>query len=286
MIRDTVIVTGSSGFIASELLKGLKYAPNELIEVDKDNDDDPVDIRNYSELEEKFEDNAFCVHLAAEADVNCEYVDAMKTNVDGTENVLKACLNYDIPMINISSVAAKYPESHAYAASKKRQEDKVINSPVRSMTIRLPNVVGPGHMKGNVRAMIEDALDESCVYAWYSGRGVRTYVSRTAVCELIKTMITADNFVAMKNAFEVYSNDEDILEFQGIDMMTYTVGKIVAEEVSELSESSVLCEPIDKEAGSPRVLTTEGIPSWDYYSRPIQAIKEQVRDEMLSHSLD
>mgnify|MGYP006266883003 CR=1 FL=1 len=265
--RETIGVTGDAGFIGTAFTAEIS---GELMYVGMDKHwGKSQDIREYRNLQEEFlplesVDDPVVVHLAAEASVDADWPQAFKNNCVGTLNVAEYCREHDARLINVSSVAARHPHTSAYAMSKWIQEVIVSRYDIDSTTIRLPNVVGPGHRKGNVRHMIREGVNEGVVRVWYDGEGLRSYVSAETVATTLHAVARGD--VTVEN---------DLTHIDGADLTTREVGEIVADELREVRDEEIPVVDVDNEAASPKELTvTGGIGSPTIAE---ERIREQVR---------
>ncbi len=113
-----ILVTGSNGFIARNLIIHLKYSTNhELVTFNRDN--------NISELKNVIKDVDFIFHLAGINRPKSE--DEYDENFDLTKNITEICKNYNrrIPIIFSSSTQALL--ENKYGVSKKKAESYLQN---------------------------------------------------------------------------------------------------------------------------------------------------------------
>jgi len=156
-----VLVTGSSGFIGSNLCDFLRDKRHQVYEVDKSNRREPVDIRNFEKLRRVFSKTKPDVvfHLAALASMQAgeeNPFEAYSTNVIGTLNVIECANKFDAKIIFTSS-AAVYGETkivptletaplspiNVYGATKVAAEQLIGLRAKKSAIFRLFNVYGP-----------------------------------------------------------------------------------------------------------------------------------------------
>jgi len=117
-----ILITGSSGFIGSNLKKFLENKGIEVISYDL-KDVPPNDVRDFSNLKEKIQEANGVVHLAAVSRVKWAYEDPLKcinTNVGGTINVLQAARETkEHPWIIFGSSREVYGESKTLPVTEK-----------------------------------------------------------------------------------------------------------------------------------------------------------------------
>ncbi len=101
-----IFVTGSSGFIGSELIKKIS-SENEIVTFDLENGQD---ILNYDHLKESMNGCDVVVHLAAikGPNENKSFEDYFELNDIGTLNVARACLENGIKKLIYSSSTGYY----------------------------------------------------------------------------------------------------------------------------------------------------------------------------------
>jgi len=135
----TVMVTGSAGYIGSNLCKVLVQEGYNIIQVDKAFGDDIMntDLHQYHNV-------GYVVHLAAISSIGeCQEnkQQAIKDNVLATTKISNYAKDYHIPIIFASSQAVKTPDSSVYAMTKYIGEEcfKLSN---RYSILRFANVFG------------------------------------------------------------------------------------------------------------------------------------------------
>jgi dTDP-4-dehydrorhamnose reductase len=110
MAKVKVLVTGAAGMLGSDLVPELTRRGYAVLATDINLKQDVrlLDVRDYSSVRKttsRFRPN-WILHLAAETDLErCESdpTHAYTTNVLGTENVVSACYEYEVPMVYIST---------------------------------------------------------------------------------------------------------------------------------------------------------------------------------------
>lgn len=157
----TIAVTGATGFVGSNLTRHLLQAEYSLRILVRKTSRLPDTVTNHPEkteqltivhgglhdqpaLEALVDGVDGLVHCAASVRGNCRQ-DFMQPNLQGTQNLLKACEETTLKQfIFISSLAARQPQLSWYAESKALAENAVIQSQRESVCLRPPAIYGPG----------------------------------------------------------------------------------------------------------------------------------------------
>lgn len=157
--NEMILVTGATGFLGSELIKqltaqnlkvrALKRAHSKIPALLKDNkliDWFIADINDAKDLEEAFENVTQVYHCAAFISFDPkEKSKLLKVNIEGTSNIANLCLDNNVRLVHVSSIAAlgdakkgqqitekdfwEYSANvHAYAISKYEGEMEVWRS--------------------------------------------------------------------------------------------------------------------------------------------------------------
>lgn len=250
----SVLVTGASGFIGSRLVTRLEGAGYSVEEFDVLIESSQT-VADYEVLKEAFERNEYVFHLAAVADVwEDDKTELFNSNIIGVRNVTKASEETQTPVLFTSSVTARNP-TNLYAETKKIGEDICRCSEGDLSWVQLTNVVGAGTQKGQVAAMIEQAVTEEEIEVWGNGEIERSYVSVETVCEQL-----LDCFESGQTGFcgEVGSRT----------MTNYTMASII---VSTL-DSFVSIQRVEKMPPSPKTLTASTVTDEEVQS----AVRSQV----------
>jgi len=175
-----VLVTGGAGFIGSHLADGILAAGHQVVVLDNEStgkrENVPTgatyirgDVANPQELEAAFEMglDAVC-HIAGQVSIIRSFTDPvadLRTNVQGTVNVLQQCVKYKVPRLVYASSMTNYghtevlpiPETHPceptsyYGITKYAAERYVQTTGSRSdlgfalqaTSFRMYNVYGP-----------------------------------------------------------------------------------------------------------------------------------------------
>ncbi len=168
--NKTVLVTGGTGSFGKKFIKTLldKYNPNKVIIFSRDelkqhemrvagfNQDNLRyfigDVRDLPRLRRAVEGVDIVVHAAALKQVPaCEYnpKEAIKTNIDGTSNVVDAALDGDVRRVLMLSTDKAVSPANLYGATKLAAEKLTIQSnayaggrETRFSCVRYGNVVG------------------------------------------------------------------------------------------------------------------------------------------------
>lgn len=116
-----ILVTGSKGFIGSELISYLTNKGYDVIGVD-------VDIRDIEALRPHFKNRTFVIHAAGKVKKGIpNQQDYYSINVLGTKNVIGLCLENGLNLIHLGSVVGQKPfsEEVAYCISKLASQNLV-----------------------------------------------------------------------------------------------------------------------------------------------------------------
>lgn len=173
-----ILITGGLGFIGSHLTARLLEADNQVVIVDNQstgllsNLTDVVNhrsltIHNHSVLDEGFLESIasecdYIFHLAAAVgvfNIVSKPIESMLTNIQGTENVLKAALKYNLPVF-LTSSSEVYGKNTS--DSLKETDDRVIGS---------PSILRWSYSEAK-------AIDESLAYAYFIEHELKTRIVR------------------------------------------------------------------------------------------------------------
>ena len=134
-----ILVTGSSGYIAANLIPMLNLAGHNVVSYDII---EGRDILDKDKLVSYMEYCDVVIHLAAIVGImDCEKDPqaAIKTNLIGTKNVVDIAESYNIPVIYASTFAAKAP-FNVYGLTKRLSEYLVLNK--NGVVLRMANIYG------------------------------------------------------------------------------------------------------------------------------------------------
>ncbi|MGY4383650.1 dihydroflavonol-4-reductase [Pedobacter sp. UYP24] len=115
-----ILITGATGFLGSELIhqlatsgvpiRALKRKESQIPELIKENkfiDWVEVDILDFAALEEAFEGIKSVYHCAAMVSFNPkDKSQLLKINIEGTSNIVNLCVDNNVRLLHVSSVAA------------------------------------------------------------------------------------------------------------------------------------------------------------------------------------
>ena len=221
-----ILVTGASGLVGSHLITKLLqdgkqvralYRNNHLPIISQNIDWFKADILDVIDLDEAMQGITQVYHCAAIVSFNPNEKDLLhKTNVEGTANVVNACLNNTIEkLLFVSSVAtlgrvnensiinesSKWIESSnnsAYAKSKYLAEMEVwrgIGEGLNAVIINPSIILGNSDWTKGSAAIFKSAYDE---FAWYT-TGVNGFVDVldvvNAMVQLMDSPIVAQRFI-------------------------------------------------------------------------------------------
>ncbi len=221
-----ILVTGASGLVGSHLITKLLqdgkqvralYRNNNPPIISKNIDWFKADILDVVALDEAMQDITYVFHCAAIVSFNPKEKELLyKTNVEGTANVVNACLNNTIEkLLFVSSVASlgranentiinessKWIESSnnsAYAKSKYLAEMEVwrgIGEGLNAVIINPSIILGNSDWTKGSAAIFKSAYDE---FAWYS-IGVNGFVDVqdvvNAMVQLMDSPIVGQRFI-------------------------------------------------------------------------------------------
>ena len=225
-----ILVTGSQGFIGTNLVRELRERGHEVWGCDLKNSGDEkytrCDVSEFRQLESVLCANDYdCVyHLAAEYgrwNGEAFYEQLWKTNVIGTKNVLRLQEKLEFSMVFFSSaevygdwdgkmsedVMDKYPikQMNDYALTKWVGELQCLNSAemfgTQTVRVRPVNMYGPGEIytpyRGVVPVFIHKALNDEPYHVNMGHKRIFDYVDDS--CRTLANIV--DNF----KAGEVYN---------------------------------------------------------------------------------
>jgi len=131
-----IFITGGAGFVGKNLVDSF-LKKNDIITVYDNFSNESLkhisnflkktvtivegDITDYQSVEKALTDIDIVIHLAAKINVEQSFINPRKTfevNVNGTENILKACVKNNIQNIIVASSAAVYGKSTTFPLSE------------------------------------------------------------------------------------------------------------------------------------------------------------------------
>ena len=194
-----ILITGSQGYIASNLAGYLRKDKYKIFGLDKTTGC-PVEF-----LSEIFHYDCI-IHLAALSGIQaCEddLVMSIRDNISSAFNIFNLASYKNIPVVFLSSQAAKNPESSKYAMMKYiiEVQAEMLNRECLSniKVLRLTNVYGGvDYLKKKntvVKKFIEAYKKGHPIIIDGSGDQTRDFIHVNDVCEYIKRCIDMDNIV-------------------------------------------------------------------------------------------
>lgn len=223
MEKKKIIVTGSNGFIGRNLVDALeKTGKYEVIGVDIPN----YDIRKLQDLG-IFEGADTVFHLATYPLINCvenPYC-GIDTNIKGTLNVIKSCLDHKVRRLVYSSASSVYgnpkivnvPEWHdkvptsIYGVTKYAGEGLIHalmdgRSLDTTYTIfRFTNIYGPGQSNGLIPTVISKLKNNEIIKITGNGEQTRDFVYVGDVVDILIRSIESPLYSSTMN---LGSNEE------------------------------------------------------------------------------
>jgi UDP-N-acetylglucosamine 4,6-dehydratase len=169
MKDKTILITGATGSLGTALCMRLKEnPPNKVVALYRGWDrkdalaeklgDAPYmryrmgDVRDYARLCEAFEDVDYIIHTAAIksiVDAENESEEVMKTNVEGTQNVINAAIHARVKKVMFISTDKAVNPINTYGMSKAMGERLILSAnkrvgdkDIRFSVVRYGNVVG------------------------------------------------------------------------------------------------------------------------------------------------
>lgn len=242
-----ILITGGAGFIGRHLVKSLSNNHEIVIYDNLSNSTKPNfegiefvkgDILDYETLVESSKEFDAVIHLAAKIDVEESVInpnETMNVNVNGTENVLKCCIQNKIKKIIFASSAAVYGEQDdiiteetktnplsPYGESKLLAEEKIKKycneHELDAIIFRIFNVYGKGQTlqyAGVITKFAENILQNIPLTIYGDGKQTRDFISIDDVVEAYHCAL--DNI-------------------QGKKCTTYNLGTGVATSITQLAK--------------------------------------------------
>jgi len=299
-----IFVTGGAGFIGKYLVKLLIEQKHKVTIFDnfsnsskeeilnKPYDQASVvkgDIRNYEDISKSLEGNDIVIHLAAKISVTesiSNPIGTFETNVQGTENVLKACAKYKIKKFVALSSAAVYGNNdnpnHSfkesddakpispYGQSKLKMEKKIEKiskeNNLNTIVFRLFNVYGKGQTDeyAGVISKFTNCIRKNIPLRIYGdGNQTRDFVAIKDVVNFISKQIT----LKLENTFDVfnigYGQSTKIIELANLMVkISGKKNKMIFEDQKEgdIFHSKASIEKAKRHLGyNPEIPLNEGI---------------------------
>jgi len=225
-----ILVTGGAGFIGRHLVKTLIEERHHVVVFDNLSNSSKKmlsfisgefsfvkgDITNYDQISSVVSGVDFVVHLAAEISVRDSINNSQTTkwvNVEGTENLLKACVKSNVKNFIATSSASVYGNwqtteislneesktkpTSPYGESKLEMENQIrqfsIKNDINSIILRLFNVYGEGQSNayaGVISKFAKNIRKDETLIIFGDGRQTRDFVSIKDVVDSIKQAMT------------------------------------------------------------------------------------------------
>jgi len=188
-----IFISGSKGFVASNLIPYLEAKHHEVIGFDLEDGDDLLDAPVVIEAS-RFSDAI--IHLGAIARIPyCEKhpQQAVNVNIMGTMNVAQAAHLHKIPLVFASTFAAENPRS-VYGLTKRLGEKMVLRA--GGVVLRLANVYGGKGYLDKTTAManfvkIKDSGGKATIYG--DGSAERDFIEISDVCRAFIAALNAES---------------------------------------------------------------------------------------------
>jgi len=223
-----IVVTGGAGFVGRSLVNYLIESGEEVKIFDNFSNSSKAeiksllkkgaslvegDIRNYEGLERSLSQCDTVIHLAAQIDVQKSIINPKENyeiNVDGTKNLLKACLKQNVQNIIAASSAAVYgipselplTESSPtipispYGESKLEMEKLILNFSkkhnLNSICLRFFNIYGKGQTDayaGVITKFMKNIREDKPLIIFGDGSNTRDFISIEDVVNSIKNAL-------------------------------------------------------------------------------------------------
>lgn len=188
---ENVLLTGSEGYIGKNF-QNLYKNKYKLIPVDYKLNIKAQDIN-------EFDDINYIVHLAAVSGIKSCYNNIQKAiidNVSSTLHLMKASWAFNIPMIFVSSQAAKDPLSSLYATTKRIGEieaERYNNQHSNIKVLRLSNVYGGRyylkHKNSVISKFINAKRNKEPLIIHGDGTQTRDFIHVNEICRCVDMCI-------------------------------------------------------------------------------------------------
>lgn len=238
-----IFVTGGAGFIGKYLVKSLIHNQHKVTIFDnfsnslEETVSDFVkkgvkiikgDIRNIDEISSAIKNHEIVIHLAAKISVEESIKNPRETfdvNIQGTKNVLTACLNNKINKIIISSSAAVYGESEPkklnensikkpispYGESKMKMEEEITKfcsiHKINFIILRFFNIFGVGQSDeyaGVITKFRNRILQNNSLEIFGDGNQTRDFV---AIEDVVSSINQAVKKISKQGIYNIASGN-------------------------------------------------------------------------------
>jgi UDP-glucose 4-epimerase len=240
-----VLVTGGAGFIGSHLVEGILAAGHRVVVIDNEStgrrENVPGaaafirgDVANLKELEGAFEGGVDAVcHIAGQVSIIRSFTDPvadLRTNVQGTINVLQLCLKHKVPRLLYASSMTNYgqtevlpiPETHpceptSYYGITKFAAERYVHTTASRVDLgfgfhvtsfRMYNVYGPRQAldnpyQGVLGIFLGNLLRKEPITIYGDGEQSRDFIY---ISDVVRAWVTAlDNEAAFGRIFNIGS---------------------------------------------------------------------------------
>lgn len=206
-----VLVTGSEGFIGSQVVRELKERGHAVVGYDLKR---KQDVRDFSALRRAMKGCDAVAHLAALC-IGTESLEEpepyYETNVTGTFNALRAAKELGVKrFVYAGSAAALSPYETPYGLTKLQGEEWCqmfrARHGVDARVLRFFNVYGPGDNKGVLFSFIPRVREGKEVVVFGDGKQTRDFVHVYDVARTVAEF--CENDVAWQESYEVGSGKE------------------------------------------------------------------------------
>lgn len=234
-----ILVTGSSGYIGTNLINYLPKNKYSIFGMDK------IYGGTVEYLSEIHFDCHYIIHLAALPGIqSCEdnFKDAVRDNISSAYKVFDVAVKYHIPVIFISSQAAKDPKSSTYAMMKRMIEihadtlNKDCNANIK--VFRLTNVYGGINYLEKKNTVIKKFFtsykNNDIIIIHGSGTQTRDFIHVDDICEFILRTIE-DPSIKFKDPMDIGTGIETSI----IDLATNYIGFDYERIIFDTSSRSV-----------------------------------------------
>lgn len=259
MFKNAIIlVTGGTGSWGRELISQLlKQNPKKVIVLSRNEDiqvsmkremNDPRltfligDIRDKEALEQGFKGVEYVFHLAALKHVPvCEEcpIEALKTNINGTHNVIDAAILNNVKKVIYVSTDKSVDPANFYGFTKAVSEKLIIHSNTLSTTkficIRSGNVLGTS---GSVLKLFIDQIKGNKEVTITDKRMTRFFLTKEEAIKLLLDAATdgygGETFVLNMPACSIVDLAEVLIKFYGKNVNITEIGSRPGEKLFEL----------------------------------------------------
>ena len=209
MLNENLFVTGSSGFLGSYLVDALieKSYNIKTFDLNKNNyhykniSHTIGNILDYNHLVNAMRGSNYVFHFASLADIDASYKYPdryLETNILGTLNVLKACVECGIKKIIFASSVYVTSEYGSFYRISKQTCEKLIeefkrNYNLKYTVLRFGSLYGPRANEFNsINNMISQAIKSNRISRYGTGKEIREYIHIKDAAELSLKVLSKD----------------------------------------------------------------------------------------------